>query len=554
MSGFILGPLVCMAGGDPGRVLALARALKREADGQRSWQHAQEGGGWLGPDEGRWLTYGALVLISIVVAILLKTVAAERIWLASTVLCLAQTGAIALTMARDAVPLLLSGADRRVIGWWPVSERELLLARSLLLLRGMSQTTIAIAAFPWMVLTGHAPVPLLSGPGALVGLGLHTVVLLVLLVLCIRGLARLVGLHWARRSVEMLGLLALIALTSQIGTDVPDGSFSGLRDFSSNWRMLALPTSWFAAWAALWPVNGPVLGAAILGAAASSSAVFFGLRMLGKSHRGEQEPVLDNLRPKLDWARPAVSAMGPFFKDREGRILLLLLCAHLRRDWRLTSQLVFLPLLYLVMIWRQVSQLTAAEPADALQAAGSIQTVFLFAGLLGLLLGSTVTFSSESTAAWILRGGVVDGRRMLVLHRRLLRFLVAVPFTATVMVMLQVRAGLPLTMLVPAAVAALLTCELAVVLAQWIRPALPFSRAWRRNEYGGSGQTILLITGLVPVLWLWGRLVLEKTIWGWPVTVVVQFLVLFVVLRILDRRIARLGLGGTGGSHDPDKA
>lgn len=544
MTRFLLGPLVRLAGGDPVRVLALAGALHRDARGRRAWQHAQEGGGWFGPEDGRRLTLFVLALASISVSFPVRSLAAGQPWLAGIILCLAQFGAVILTTARDAVVLLLADEDRRIIGWWPASERELTLARCCLLLRGMLQTTLAVAGLPLAVLVVHAPRPLASGPGALIGLGLHTAALAALLVLGIRGFSRLVGLQWARRTIELLGVALLLLLTGQVGATGLHGLIPDLGDPTTNWQMLALPVSWFAAWFALWPPSVLVLSAAGLGAVASVAIVVVGLRRIVAGNRDVSERPPGVHCGRFDWTRPVMGWLRPWFAGREGRILMILLCAHLRRDWRLTGQLLLLPPLYLALIWRQVASESAPDPSGILTAVRAVAGIVLFLSLLGFLLGAAFTHTGEPSAAWILRSGVIDGRRMLVLQRRLLRILVAVPFLLCAALLLLMRMHLPWQILLPAAASSLLACELAVVVVQWIRPALPFSRAWRRGEQAGSHGHIWFLALLLPVILVWGRLVLERTIWGWLLTAAVLALLLVPTRVFLNRRVVRQGIIG----------
>jgi hypothetical protein len=536
-----LAVLVRLAGGDPARVLPLARALDRQATGERHWQHAREGGGSLGPDAGRYLTLAVLVLISGGLAVLVHAQAGRPAWWPALVLLLSQFGAVTLTMARDAVPLLLADEDRQVIGWWPVSERDLLLARGGLLLRGVLQVTLAVAGLPLLVLMSQGQPVLVAGLGALVGLGLHALLLTALLALGLQGLSRLVGHRWARRLVEILGVLVLLVLINLGGR--PQLRLLAVDEPQTSWALLAYPLFWFAAWAALWPPAAVHLVATVLAVAVSLVAVAAGLRRLGSPVQADRQQAAAALRRVRDWTGPLIAWTRPWLTGTDGQVLQLLLRAHLRADWRLTGQLFFYPPLYLCGLWiwteRRLQTAGSEVPAASLLAID----LGLFAALLGVSLGAALTFSGEAAAAWPVQGGLSSGRRLLSLHRRLLRVLVAAPFLLAAAVLLLLRGDLSPGQ-APAVVAvAWLVFELLVALVQWFLPAVPFSRAWRRDEHPGR-QVFWLILVIWVVHGLWQGIVLPRLGWGLVETLACLVALLAVVRWSLGRRVQRRGVYG----------
>lgn len=533
--------LIRLAGGEPASVLPLMRALGREARGQRHWAHAREGGGGLGPDGAWWLTLAILVLVSGGLAMLTSAQAALAPWRAALVLLFGQFAAVMLMTARDAVPLLLEGADRRVIGWWPVRERDLLLARSGLLLRRVVQVSVAIAGLPWLVLalTGSGGVAVALG--ALVALGLHGLVLASLLALTLHVLGRLVGVRWARRLVEVLGVLLLLGLSNLGGRPLMRLLVSGDAQFS--WELLVWPFVWFAAWTMLWPPQAPVVLAILLSLVASAALPAWGLRRLGRVTAAEHEQPGTARRVGRDWTGPMVAWASLWLRGRDGASVLLLLRAHLRKDWRLTGQLLVFPTLLVGLFWLRGGRLTAADMATAQVAAALAGEMAFFTALLGLSLAAAMTFSGEAPAAWLVHGAALDGSRLLSLHRRLVRALVTVPFVAVALGMLLGRGDLSLSQAPLALLLGLLAGELACVLVQWVRPAAPFSRAWRRGESAGRQVTWLLIL-VWPAHVLWQELVLNRLVWGLPLSVGAAAGLLVIGRWLLARRAARLGVHG----------
>lgn len=537
-----LGPLVRLAGGRPRRVLALAGALHREAQGQRRWQHAQEGGGWPGPDMGRRLTLGVLFLVSVAVAVAIGPLAGPQSWLAGIVVCGAQFGAVVLVVARDAVPLVLADEDRRLLGWWPLSERELLLARGGLLLRAVAAVTVAVGGLPVAVLAIRGAAAPWTGLGAAVGIGLHAVALSAALVVGLQSLARLLGPARARRSVELAGVVVLIALMSRIGAAAWPDSWGLPRAAPASWPLLGLPMAWFAAWAALWPPATPTLVAAGLGLVASIVLAAAGLRAAARSGAQGGAPIAVGGR-RRDGSRLATAWMAPWLRGRDGRIVLHLLRAHLRTDWRLTGQLLAMPAMLLAMLWWRGGRSAVREFGDPLLQAGAADLVLL-GGLLGLSFGAALTFSSEAPAAWILRQAVGDGRRLLALHRRLVRLLVVGPFLVAALGLLIARTPAVWSGLLATAIPALLAAELGVAAAQYALPAAPFSRAWRRGEQAVGRPYFWLVVLIWPLHELWSRLVLGATGSGWPVTCILLALLLLGVRWRLRRRLAARGVYG----------
>jgi len=531
-----LGPLVRLAGGDPVRVLGLARALRREAQVQLQLAHEAGTGGRLGPDAGRWVMLGVLGAMSIAVAAAVGALR-ERAWVAASLLVLCQGGAVFLTAARDAVPLILGQEDRRVLGWWPVSERELLLARSGLLLRAVLEASAAMTAAPLVVLLVAGAPPVAAGLGTLVGLGLHAVVLAAVLAILVQGLARLIGRARARRLVEVAGTLLIVIVINLAARRL--GTLAGESRLAGGWALAAVPTAWFGAWGALAQPGWPEVAAAGMGLAAAIAVPAWGLRALGSRGRGDRESTARSRRA-VDWTRPLGWWLAPWLRGRDGRALGLLARAHLREDWRLTGGVLFLPVLllaYLAVSGDRLAGATAGTEAIAGRLA-------LWMALLGASLGGAFTCSSEAAAAWLPAGGVGDPRRLLSLERRLARALLPAPALLAIGIALWAAdlvrpADLPAVLGIP-----WLAFELTLTLTQLVGPAAPFSRAWRRDGGGANRAVFWLLLLVAPACLVWNALVIARTRWGLALTAALLAGSLAGVRWSLARRIGRHGLPG----------
>jgi len=535
-----LDPLIRLTGTDPLRVRSLAVGLQREAHGQLQLQHELEGRRGLSPDGGRILVLVLLALASVGLAVAVVALR-DRPLLAAMLLVAGQGGAVFLRSAAEVVPLVLGAEDRQVLGWWPVTERELLVARGGLLLLGVLEATAAVGAIPLMALAVVGSPLLAPLAGAVVGLLLHAVTLAAMLLLLVQGLGRLLGRRRARRLVEVMGTVVVIIVINVVMRSL-ERVIDGVEGLSP-WFMLLVPTTWYGSWGALAQPSAPVVVGALAALGATALLLSVGVRILGGLAAGDEEPQTHARRPGRDWTRPLVAWAAPWLGGREGLAMRLLLKAHLREDWRFTGSLMFLPtalLVYLVVV--RGDRLEGL--AEGLAGIGRTATMLgVWMGMLGLSLGATVTCSTEAPAAWLLHGAVLSPQRALSLERRLVRALVPAPMLILAAAGLVWRGGLD-PLLAPLAMApAWLSFEIMITFVQWILPAAPFSRAWRREGHGFRHLYFLLILlgplVFAPVVLLYGR-----SGWGPPVMLAIQAGILGILRLMLRRRAGRLGVYG----------
>ncbi len=534
-----LGPLLRLAGVEAVRVAILARGLERQLRGLQEQQRGQAGSG-LDPELLRMLVLVLLALFSLLLGMVTVQLAG-RPELATLVLLAAQLGAVLLRSGGEVVPLVLDADDHRVLGWWPVSARELLLARGAVLLRGVAEATLAVAALPLLLLALRGAPPVGGALGAAAGLALHGVAVAALLLVWVQGLARLAGRRRARRFTEALGTVTLIVLINLLARAA--GAVGGWLEGLAGWQELLLPPLWFAAWGG-WarPQPAQMLGA-LLALAMVAVLVGLGARALASAARGDDPGEDRSGAGGRDWSAPLSAWAGRWLPGRQGRAVRLLLTAHLREDWRLLGVLLGVPILmtgYLVLVtgWRPPpgSEGTAGV-ADWAAPLG------LLLSMLGLSLASALSCSAEATAAWLLRSGVIEAPRLLALQRRLVRALVPAPLlTATLLVTLLSGRLSPGQALL-AAVPAWLALEIMLAFMQWTLPAAPFSRPWQRQGHGGRAYQLLLVV-VWPVAVLPLFLVLDSGWWGFPAVIVVQAATWGSLRWLGRRRVARTGLPG----------
>jgi hypothetical protein len=540
MIGRALALLARAAGADPVRVRALARALRAEARGQLTLQYEERGERGLHPDTSRVLLLVVLALTSVGVAVAAVALR-DRLLLAGLVLMSAQAGAAFVRAAAEVVPVVLGSDDRAVLGWWPVTERELLLARGLLVLESVVEGSAAVLSVPLVAFAVAASPPVLPALTVIAGAGLQSIALAAVMVLFVQSLGRLLGRRRARRLAEVLSTVILvIALNVAVRAVRP-----WLADLGtlSPWLLMVAPVTWFAAWSAVWqPMFAAVVGV-LASLVATVVLVVLGIRALGRQAAEAAESATVARAGRWDWTTPLVALTTPWLGGRDGRALRLLLRAHLREDWRFTGSLMFMPvaiLIYLVVV-RTDDLATASHELQGLGPAAT--TLGLWMSLLGLSIGGAATCSTEAKAGWLIACSVQTPGRALSLQRRLVRSIVPLPLLGVATMLLVWRSGLA-SWQIPLVVApAWLAFEILVVFAQCVAPAQSFSRAWRRegNEFRGFHLLLVLIwpLAMVPLLVIYDRLP-----WGPPIVLVSQIAMLAGMRWLLRWRVARLGVSG----------
>ena len=528
-----------LAGVDPCRVAGLADGLQREARGQLVLRHEQEGKRGMSPNTGRILLLIFLALGSVGLGVAAGALAA-RPWIMTSLLIFAQGGAVFFYSASEVMPLVLGAEDHRHMGWWPVSERELLLARLGVVMQSVLEATAVMTTIPLIVLavTGNPPVvPMI---GAMVGLLLHAVTLSTVMVLLTQGLGRLLGRRNARRLVEVMGTIVVVILIQVLMRSIEAAS-EHLESLSP-WLFMLIPTAWYGAWGGLAQASSPVLIGAAASLVATTILYVIGIRVLGRV--GAEEDARPVARRSTDrWTGWLASWAGLFLRGRDGRALRLLLIAHLREDWRFTGSLLFMPvmlLLYLLIIGR--SDIGPLEPglAGAAQVATGLG---LWMSFLALSLGASTTCSVEAEASWLVRGGVISGPRMLSLQRRLIRCLLPGPLLFLFTLGLVIWGGLSPWLAPLAAAPAWMAFEICLTFVQSTLPAAPFSRFWRRDGHGFRVYNLILVViwplAMLPVILVYGLF------WWAPMVVLAgQGLVLWGMRALLSHRVRTVGVFG----------
>jgi hypothetical protein len=537
--GVLLHAVLRLAGVDPVRVVGLARGLRREARGQMRRRHEEEGRRRMGPETGRMVV---LILLGVGSIFLAAAMAALRDapLAAAMVLVAAQGGAVFLRSAGEVVPLILGADDGPVLGWWPVTARELMVARGLLLMEGVLEATAAIGLIPLVTLAFVGKPPVVTAAGTAAALLLHAVTVAVTILLLVQGAARVMGRRRARRLLEVVGTTLIILLVNVGARGL--GRLVRHIDDVSPWMLLALPTAWYGSWGALAQPSGPVLAGAALGLTVTAVLMAVGVRVLG-SVGAEESAVRAARRGGRDWTLGIDRLVAPWLRGRDGKAVRLLLRAHLREDWRFTGSLLVIPaaLLFYLLVVRDEAVASMARGEGSVVMASSMLSLWM--SILGMSLAATVACSAEPDASWLLRGSTLDAGRALSLQRRLLRSLVPGPLLGSAAVLLGIRLGMTPWQVLLSVAPAWLAFEIMTVFMQMAVPAASFSRAWRRDG-GGTRHFFWLAAAVGPVAVVPAMTLYGQPGWGAPAVLASQALVLLLLRWALRWRAARLGVLG----------
>lgn len=377
-------------------------------------------------------------------------------------------------------PSLLVDDDLQAVGWWPVTRRELLLARLGTILKPALQATLALGAAPVLVYAVTGRPPLAPAVALAAGLLIQTVGVTFGVAAALALVVRL----WGRRRAQRLA--ALFA----------DGNnfiylwllivFAGNLEpwFSAHPQvLLSLPPLWFAAYGDLW-AGGLSRLLAALGTAVSFIMVGAGLRVLGAGGQGHPSQPVEARPARWHFSAVVSRLLRPMMRGREGWVVRRLLESHLREDWRFVGGMLTMPAMMAVMFFGLDDTTRAGLEPGALDftALTSIQHApFLTAMTLSVIF--LASYSSTPRALWLVGLADLDTGGLLAAQRGMIRGLVTLP----VLLLYGVKAAqLGATPLVVAGDLAVLLLQVEVIIT-FLQPfimTMPFSVAYTNDQTG----------------------------------------------------------------------
>ncbi len=531
MSAF-LDRLIRLAGGEPGAVRPLTRALRLNAKGQHLLLREKSRRQSVMSAETVHLLglvlAGLTSVVLVLVMVMLRDLGEPP--LAAVVLCGAHLLFLFTSVVGQIVPALLCDEDARVLGWWPLKRRDVLLARLATVLVPALQTTLALTAAPLLafLFTGRPPVAamLLLALAVL----LQTLVVTFGTAAFTAGASRSLGQRRARRlaalvvdnNLAMLPFLVMPFLQ-------PLGRWFKLHPGVLDW----LPPVWFAAFAA--PTGGlPALRGVAL---ALSLCVIVGVIGWRFASGGGGSPATVPSQVAKVRRHPADLLpwlLRPWMRGREGWVVRRLLAAHLREDWRFAGNLLMIVVVDAAMLWYATRARHADRDVAETMLMGGSQVLLL----LVMSLPYLSTFSSTPRALWIVALADLDPARLLAAQRGMVRGLAVVPVLAVFSVR-SLHYGLGPEFLAVALLLLISETEVLLLIFQWFQPEMAFSREFTRDQSSQAIVRWFALAGVMAATMIVNLLAVSYL----PVRfgLVAGFPLLFWFLR---RRLARKVAGG----------
>lgn len=483
--------IVRAAGGEPAVVLPLLRALRLDARGLYALLRTRDTRGLRIPPTAMHifgLVFAGLGSVGLVIAVV---VGAQRglPLLGPIALCVAQVMFLASNLVGQVVPALLCAEDERVVGWWPIAPRDLVLARLGTVLVPGLQLTAALAAAPLVTLMVTGRPPVLAALLLAVAVLLQTLVLAVGAAALATTLVRAVGTRQARKLAAPLvdGNLSVLPLLLMWSAEPLMGFFERHPQVG-NW----LPPVWFARWGD--PLAGPDAWRGMaLALALSVLVLVVGWRLATpRTAAPDREGPTPSGRRRAHWTDLMPLLLRPWLRGREGWVTGRLLAAHLRDDWRFGANALLNLVVLTGMLWYHTRpEGDGMDPALDLLLGGT-QTLLLMTVSIPFL----VAFSSTPRALWIVALADLDARRLLAAQRGLVRGLALVPLMV-IMLVRGVNLGAGGWQLFAALALMALECEFLLLLTQRVQPLLAFSRAYTRDQNSQTAVRGMVLFGLL---------------------------------------------------------
>jgi hypothetical protein len=378
------------------------------------------------------------------------------------------------------VPAELADDDARALAGWPITAREIAIARLIATLRPILLASIACVGAPLIAYAIVGPIALVSAVLLAVGIALQAIAIPSATLAFVAGLVRVVGRTGARRVVVTLAALALLAIIgSAIGAAIvaPPKAKDPMPEIA---LPALLPPAWAAAWGVL-GIDARAPGRATLGLLAALACAPLALRLMAR--RGEAAEASRSIAQVRSAPLVAIlsAALAPLTPGREGWVVRRVLAAHARDDWR-HGLLRLWPILVatgfaaavLMPATMRIGSGSAWFTPTALAACALVLPA-IYAPLAGLGL---IACSSTPDAAWIVAQGDLDPSRTLAAVRGIVRGICLMPLVVLPSIMLA-RLSVPAAGLFSSIVLATLTFELSLALFQQRFLVHPFSRKWQ---------------------------------------------------------------------------
>lgn len=428
------------------------------------------------------------------------------------------------------VPLLLASDDVPVVGHWPVTARDVGLARLWILLRRTLHVALASAIAPSLVAAGFGSPVVLGGVVVFGASMLQGVLMTVVAALLLFGLRRLLGRRRAQRLATLVGggLFLAPSILSQLAA-ASGGPPEWLRGVLP--VLTLLPPFTFVSWPMLF--DQPVHRAALVvapGLAVTAGLAWAAVRVVAQTGAAERlEPRRDGDVSRGNWIE---LLFVPWLPGRRALVARRILAAHLRDDWMTLARVAVVPVqLAVVLVGPFLSGGATSLVADD----GGFRIFHLLVAYVAALGVGSVIASVRSglrPVAWVVAASPASAWDWSGWQRGMARAF-TLPFVVPVVIGLHLAAGSSAVRLVDDVLLLVLVHELAIVVGQAVQWRAPFSVPPDFTDGRMIGHVLLLGLFALPALGVWLVFVHGLHVWTPGVT----YVLLVVGILGLRRRL-----------------
>lgn len=508
-------------GADPRQVSLLEGAIR--ADGEGRWKDAQQrilSGGKVKLQ----FAPGLLQLLLVIAAALLSLLLGGLLLMLgdkSPVLPILVTffaGFVAGAAAwLHGVELLLADDDVPVIGHWPVTARDVGVARLWILFRRALQVVVALSLVPSLVACFASRPYGLVGLATLVGSILQGLLVTALFAALVFSLGRAMGKQKALR-IGSLVTLAFVLVLSQAA------NFGAARmpEVMPAWVetvapfVAVLPPLTFVAWPAFFEMGvGPSLALASGGLSILALLLRGTVNLIaprGVAERGEMR--ISRKNERSTWIE---ALLRPWIPGPKARVVRLLVVAHVKEDRHFLVSVALLPLQMLIAtsawILREGPQSFVADAKGF----RDFHMGALFLAMVGFHVTVMASRSGLRRAGWLIASSPASSGDWPAWQRGLTRAIV-LPFVVPLIFGLHVLAGSNPWLALDDLMLLLVLHEAGLWIGQWVLAATPFSSPPKSLDGNVVAASLLLGFTVLPAVGFWLAFVHGPHLWAKPIT------------------------------------
>lgn len=502
-------------GADPRRVALLVGAIHADAEGRWKDREAESRGQLrFAPAVIQTVLVVGSVLMSLLAAGLMVAVPERSAALGIIVTVFSGCG-VALAAWIHGAGLLLVDDDVPVVGHWPVTARDVGVARLWILFRRTMQVAVAFGVIPCVVLAVFVQPWVVVGGVTFVATILQALLGTAFLAAGLYGLRRLLGPRRAQRVGSIAFLVAFLVFSqgsTLLRDRVPDTMPVWFAEHAP-WVALAPPFT-FVAWPVLFQIPAPAAATIVL---AGLAILFVFLRLVvrliapaGVAER--REALVSPRNEKSPWIE---AWLRPWLPGRRTRLMRLLVLAHVREDRHFLARVLILPVQTLIA---SAAWLVRNGPT-ALVADDDGTRIFHFVLITMAILGfATVTGTPTSglrDTRWVVAAAPAAIGDWAAWQRGLARAVNLGVLLPLVFVLHVVARSAP-ALVVEDLVLFVAVHEAGVRVGQWVQWLPPFSLPPKSADGRLVAASLLLGFTVLPAMFAWFAFVHAAHAWARP--------------------------------------